>query len=146
MGNLTRDPELRQLPTGTSVANFGLAMNRRYKTREGEDREETCFVDIEVFGRQAETTNTYLSKGSSALVEGRLRLDQWEDKQSGQKRSRLLVNADRVQFLGARGAQSQQTPSSNTAGMDSSQDTGGGAPEMPQQPNADNEPADDIPF
>lgn len=101
MGNLTRDPELRNTSSGQAVANFGLAMNRRFRTSQGEDREETCFVDIEAWGRQGETCARYLRKGSPALVEGRLRYDQWEDRESGQKRSRLLVRANRVQFLGS---------------------------------------------
>ena len=108
MGNLTRDPELRQLPnSGTSVCKMGLAVNRRYSTRDGEDREEVCFVDIEAWGRQAETCGRYLHKGSPALVEGRLKLDTWEVQPTGPndsgKRSRLLVHAERVQFLGSPG-------------------------------------------
>jgi len=101
MGNLTRDVELRYTTTGSAVARLGMALNRRYRTAQGEDREEVCFVDVDVWGRQAETCHQYLRKGAPAFVEGRLRLDQWEDRQSGQKRSRLLVHAERVQFLGA---------------------------------------------
>lgn len=100
MGNLTRDPDVRQLAVGGTICKFGLAVNRRYRTRSGEDREETCFVDIDVFGRQAETTGQYLSKGRPVLVEGRLRQDRWEDRNTGQKMSRLVVVAQRVQFLG----------------------------------------------
>ncbi len=100
IGNLTHDPQLKNLQSGTSVTNFRLAMNRRYRDKQGQDQEESCFVDVEVFGRQAETVDQYLSKGSPALVEGRLRYDQWEDRDSGEKRSKLLVRADRVQFLG----------------------------------------------
>jgi len=101
MGNLTRDPEVRNTSGGGVVCAFGLAMNRRYSTAQGEDREETCFVDIEAWGRQAETCANYLRKGAPALVEGRLRLDRWEDRDSGAPRSRLLVQARRVQFLRA---------------------------------------------
>jgi len=102
-GNLTRDPELRRTPNGAAVAVFGLAANERFATRQGEQREEVCFVDIEIWGKQAETCCQYLTKGAPAFVEGRLRCDRWEDKQTGQRRSRLFVRADRVQFLhGAR--------------------------------------------
>ena len=101
MGNLTRDPQLRYTTSGLAVCELGLAMNRRYKTAQGEDREETCFVDVEVWAKQAEACGNNLHKGSPVLVEGRLKLDQWEDRQTGQRRSRLRVRADRVQFLGA---------------------------------------------
>jgi len=101
MGNLTRDPEVRYTPKGTAIANLGLAVNRVYTTESGEQKEEVTFVDIEVWGRQAETAGQYLSKGRPVFVEGRLRLDSWEDKESGQKRNRLKVVAERVQFLGA---------------------------------------------
>ncbi len=100
IGNLTRDPEMRQVNDRSSVTKMGLAINRRFTTRNGEDREETCFVDVEVWGRQAETCNQYLRKGAPACVEGRLTLDQWED-QNGQRRSRLYVTGERVQFLGS---------------------------------------------
>jgi single-strand DNA-binding protein len=100
IGNLTRDPELRQTPKGTPIANIGVAVNRTWSTDAGEQREETTFVDVEVWGRQAETANQYLSKGRPVFIEGRLKLDSWEDKQSGQKRNRLKVVAERVQFLG----------------------------------------------
>mgnify|MGYP006285167681 CR=1 FL=1 len=101
MGNLTRDPEQRQLPSGTSVCMFGLAVNRQYKTAQGEDREETCFVDIETWGRQAELCADRLRKGEPVMIEGRLQQDRWEDRQTGEARSRLRVRALRVQFMGA---------------------------------------------
>ena len=101
MGNLTRDPEVRYTPKGTAVAALGLAVNRVYTTEAGEQKEEVTFVDIEVWGRQAETAGEYLSKGRPVFIEGRLRLDSWEDKESGQKRNKLKVVAERVQFLGA---------------------------------------------
>ena len=101
-GNLTRDPELRTLPSGSSVAKFSLAINRRYSTKDGEQREEVTYVDIESFGRQAETIAKYCTKGSGLLVEGRLKLDQWEDKNSGEKRSRLGVFLENFTFLGGR--------------------------------------------
>jgi len=101
MGNLTRDPEVRYTPKGTAVANLGLAINRTYLTETGESKDEVTYVEVEVWGRQAETAGQYLSKGRPVFIEGRLRLDQWDDKESGQKRSRLKVVAERVQFLGA---------------------------------------------
>lgn len=98
MGNLTRDPELRYVPSGTAVATFGLATNRVYTTASGEKKEEVCFVTVVVWGKQAENCSQYLSKGSLCLVEGRLVYRTWE--QEGAKRSTLEVRADRVQFLG----------------------------------------------
>lgn len=101
MGNLTRDPEVRYTPKGTALANLGLAVNRVWTTEAGEQKEEVTFIDIEVWGRQAETAGQYLAKGRPVFVEGRLKLDSWEDKESGQKRNKLKVVAERVQFLGA---------------------------------------------
>ena len=99
MGNLTRKPELRYLPNGTAVADFGLAVNDRYKDKDGEWQEKATFVDIEVWKRQAENCEKYLDKGSAVLVEGSLKLDQWETG-DGQKRSKLKVTGMNVQFLG----------------------------------------------
>lgn len=100
MGNLTRDPELKYLPSGTAVANFGLAMNETYTDRQtGEKREEACFVEIETWGRQAEIVNEYFQKGRPILLEGSLKFDSWE-ADDGTKRSRLKVRAFRFQFIG----------------------------------------------
>ena len=98
-GNLTRDPELRYTPKGLAIAKIGLAINRSWKAETGEAKEEVTFVDIDAFGKQAETIGQYLKKGRPVLVEGRLRLDQWDDKQTGQKRSRLGVVLENFQFL-----------------------------------------------
>lgn len=103
IGNLTRDPELRVTPKGTAICQFGLAVNRQFKDESGQNRDETTFVDIEAWGKQGELVAKYLTKGSPAMVEGRLKLDQWEDKQSGQKRSKLKVVLDNVQFLSSGG-------------------------------------------
>ena len=103
IGNLTRDPELRVTPKGTAICQFGLAVNRQFKDESGATRDETTFVDIEAWGKQGELVSKYLSKGSPAMVEGRLKLDQWEDKTSGQKRSKLKIVLDNVQFLSSRG-------------------------------------------
>lgn len=102
VGNLTRDPQTKQLPTQTMVAEFGLAMNRKFKSPEGEDREEVCFVDCAAFGRQAEVIQKYCKKGKSLYVEGRLRYDSWEDKGGHGKRSKLTVVIENFQFLGGR--------------------------------------------
>jgi single-strand DNA-binding protein len=99
IGNLTRDPELKYTPKGTAVAKIGLAVNRSWRTETGETREEVTFVDVDAFGRQAETIGQYLKKGRPLMVEGRLKLDQWDDKQTGQKRSRLGVVLESFQFL-----------------------------------------------
>src|SRR3954454_2348410 len=99
VGNLTRDPELRYTPKGMAVAKIGLAVNRTWRSEAGEQKEEVTFVDVDVWGRTAENVGQYMRKGSPLLVEGRLRLDQWDDKQTGQKRSKLAVTAETVQFL-----------------------------------------------
>jgi single-strand DNA-binding protein len=101
-GHLTRDPELRQVNAERACANFGLAVNRTWKNAAGEKHEEATFVDLEAWGRTAELVGQYLKKGSPVYVEGRLRLDTWDDKESGQKRSRLKVVVETVQFLAAR--------------------------------------------
>ena len=98
-GNLTRDPEIRYTPQGTAVGTLGLAVSRKFKTKDGEQKEEVCFVDVDVWARQAENCGEYLKKGSSILVEGRLILDTWSDKETGQKRSKHKIRAFRVQFL-----------------------------------------------
>ena len=101
LGNLTRMPELRYTPNGAAVCEFGLAVNRKYQSN-GQDRDETCFVDIVVWGKQAESCQRFLEKGSQAMIEGRLQFDQWDDRETGKKRSKLRVVADRVQFVGSR--------------------------------------------
>jgi single-strand DNA-binding protein len=98
MGNLTRDPELRYLPSGMAVVNLGLAVNRRWRNQQGEQQEETTFVDLEAYGKPAETMNQFLKKGRPVFIEGRLRLDQWQDKE-GNSRSKLKVVVDTFQFI-----------------------------------------------
>jgi single-strand DNA-binding protein len=100
IGNLTRDPELRVTPKGTAICQFGIAVNRQYKDDSGALRDDTTFVDIEAWGKQAETISKYMTKGRPLFIEGRLKLDQWEDKNSGQKRSRMKVVLEGFQFLG----------------------------------------------
>lgn len=107
IGNLTRDPEMRHSSKGNAIAGFGLAVNRKYKTAAGEIEEETTFLDVSAFGQQAETVSKFLKKGAAVFVEGRLRLDRWDDKTTGQKRSKIVVIADRVQFLSPRKANAE---------------------------------------
>lgn len=102
MGNLTRDPELRVTPKGTSICQFSLAINRQFKSESGESREEVLFVDVEAWGKQADTVAKYCAKGRPLYVEGRLRLDQWEDKNTHEKRSRMKVVLEQFQFLGGK--------------------------------------------
>jgi single-strand DNA-binding protein len=118
LGNLTRDPQLRYLPSQTAVVDFGLATNRRWKTPTGEDREEVCFVDCSAFARQAEVINQYCRKGNPLFIQGRLKFDQWEDKQGGGKRSKLSVVVESFQLLGGRPqGQDNAAPSPNEGGM-----------------------------
>ena len=105
MGNLTRDPEMRVTSGGLSICKLGLAVSRNYSTREGERREETTFVDIDAFGKQAEVIAKYMRKGRPIMIEGRLKFDQWES--DGQKRSKLSVVLDRFEFVGGSRDQNQ---------------------------------------
>jgi len=146
MGNMTRDPQLRYLPSNTAVCEFGLAVNRKWRDRDGNQKDEVCFVDISAFGRQAETINQYMTKGRPILVEGRLKLDSWTS-QDGQKRSKHSVVVDTFQFVGGRddrgpgdGPQEHRAPQSRPSYSDS-------AP-PPAGPPQDGPPpaGDDIPF
>lgn len=101
MGNLVADPEMRVTPGGMSICKFTLAVNRQFSTKEGEQREEVAYVDVDAFGRSAEVISKYLNKGSPILVEGRLRQDKWENPQ-GEKRSKLMVVCETFKFVGGR--------------------------------------------
>jgi single-strand DNA-binding protein len=146
IGNVTRDPEVKFTPKGSAVADLGLAINRNYTLDNGEKREETTFVDVELWGRLAEIAGEYAKKGRPIYIEGRLRMDTWEDKASGQKRSRMKVVGENLQLLGGR-------PSGGGTGAD---EEGGGhqesrpqrtsRPAPAQQPPKSSEPDDDIPF
>jgi single-strand DNA-binding protein len=105
LGNLTRDPQLKFTPSQTAVVEFGVAMNRKYKGANGEEKEEVTFVDVAGFGKMAEVINQHFQKGKQILIEGRLKFDSWEDKQGGGKRSKLSVIADSFQFVGGRDEQ-----------------------------------------
>lgn len=135
IGNLTRDPELRQIPSGTSVAELGLATNERYRNRDGELAESTCFVDIVAWGKQAETCSQYLTKGAPVLVEGRLQFDQWLTSE-GQKRNRLRVRADRIRFMGRAAPSSQEE-----------RNEGGPVPRLQEDAGPSSDDSDDnLPF
>jgi single-strand DNA-binding protein len=137
MGNLTRDPELRYTPKGTAVAKLGLAVNRSWRNAEGQQQDETTFVDVDAFGKQAETLGQYMQKGRPILVEGRLKLDQWEDKNSGQNRSKLGVILEKFSFVGG-GSQNGGTTSPSQATA---------PPPTSEVPPFDDGPSDDdVPF
>lgn len=133
-GNLTRDPQVRFLANEKAVAEFGLAVNRRFKGADGSLKEETTFVDIEVWGRTAELCSQYLTKGRGCFIEGRLKLDSWEDKKTGEKRSKLRVVADNVQFLdGGRGRGGEAGEGGGDAGHDAGE-APAAAPVRPSRP------------
>jgi single-strand DNA-binding protein len=141
IGNLTRDPEVRYTPKGTAVAEVSLAINRFTQSDNGEKKEEVTFVDVTLWARLAEISGEYLKKGKPVFIEGRLQLDTWDDKQTGQKRSRLRVIAESMQLLGARDnggrpADRTQEPAVGSAAAQ---------PPRPRDPDLDVEP-DDIPF
>ncbi len=145
LGNLTRDPELRYTPKGSAVARLGLAVNRSYKSESGETMEEVTFIDVDAWGKQAELIAQYLRKGNPLFMEGRLKLDQWDDKNTGQKVSKLRVVLENFQFIGGRAeGGGMGGPSSGTARPSRPQQSSGGSP---AQPDSDGAPADDdVPF
>lgn len=152
MGNLTRDPEVKYTPKGTAVADLALAINRVYSTDQGERREETTYVDVELWGRQAEIAGEYLRKGRPVYIEGRLKLDTWDDKQTGQKRSKMRVVGEAMQLLGGReggpggaggseGMEAVGSPRSSARPMSRP----GGAVSKPVDPDLDVD-GDEVPF
>jgi len=143
IGNVTRDPEVKYTPKGSAVADLGLAINRSYTNQSGEKVEEVTYVDVELWGRLAEIAGEYAKKGRSIFIEGRLRIDSWEDKQSGQKRNRLKVVGEGLQLLGSR-------PGGPGGGVGTDFE-GEAPPSKPSRPASTkpspSEPADDdIPF
>ena len=153
MGNLTRDPEIKYTPKGTAIANFGLAVNRNYTTEGGEKREEVTFIDLEAFGRTAEVIGEYFKKGRPIFIEGRLKLDSWDDKQTGQKKSKLRVIVDSFEFLGSRegggGGGGEHGEGRSEARPQQSRPPAGRPATPPPRPPADPDldaPEDDIPF
>ena len=151
-GNLTRDPEVRYTPTGTAIARLGMAINRSWKTETGETKEEVTFVDIDAFGRQAEVIGQYFKKGRPILVEGRLKLDQWEDKNTHQKQSKLKVVLETFSFLDSTrtegaapgGGGEFQRPRPPVAQAPRSAAAPAPASPPPEEPPAPSE--DDVPF
>ncbi|MEO6053653.1 MAG: single-stranded DNA-binding protein [Chthoniobacterales bacterium] len=160
IGNITRDPEIKYTPKGSAVTDIGLALNRVFTMENGEKREETTFVDVTLWGKQAEFAGEYLHKGRSVFIEGRLQMDTWEDKQSGQKRSRLRIVADGIQPLGPRpgggsgGGECGSGGYTNTGSHESAGGGGGGGKSYPskREPSSHSAPPaqevdnDDIPF
>lgn len=152
VGNLTRDPEVRYIPSGTAVSEIGLAVNRSWYDKQSNSRkEETTFVDVTLWGREAEVAGEYLSKGRPVLIEGRLQLDSWEDKQTGQRRSKLRVVCERMQMLGSRGGGGGGGGGNYGGGGGSSQSGyGGGEPGPPDDdygpPGGGGIPDDEVPF
>lgn len=143
-GNLTRDPELKALPSGMNVVNFSIATNRVFRDREGKKQEQTEFHNIVVFGRQADTVAQYMKKGSSVFIEGRLQTRSWEDKTSGEKKYRTEVIADRVQFgpKGSGSGNGGNTKKDEIPADESHANAGGSGVEYPK----DDINPDDIPF
>jgi single-strand DNA-binding protein len=142
LGNLTRDPEVKYTPKGSAVADIGLAVNRTYTTDGGEKREETTFVDVTMWGRQAEIAGEYLKKGRPLFVEGRLQLDTWDDKQTGQKRSKMRVVCENFQMLGSRDGGGEGGGGSGGGGRSAA----GGSRPAKSAPAAEEPSDDDIPF
>ena len=141
-GNLTRDPELRYTPKGVAIAKMGMAINRSWKTETGETKEEVTFVDVDAFGRQAEVIGQYMKKGRPLLVEGRLKLDQWEDKNTHQKQSKLKVVLESFSFIdsnrGDSPAPAVARPATVTAAAAEAPPPAGAEAPEPEQ--------DDVPF
>ena len=153
VGNLTRDPEVRYTPKGSAVCDLGLAVNRQYSLEGGEKREEVTFVDVVLWARLAEIAGEYLKKGRPVLIEGRLQLDSWDDKQSGQKRTKLRVVGETMQLLGGRqgGGEGEPDERGSSSGYSSGSGGGGGgrsmsAPPPRSAPRPVEPDDDDIPF
>ncbi len=156
IGNLTRDPEIKYTPKGTAIADIGLAVNRNYTTESGEKREEVTFIDVTLWGRVAEIVGEYCKKGRPLFVEGRLQLDSWDDKATGQKRSKLKVVGENIQLLGSReggssgGEHGEGRNEGRTENRPAQSRSAPSRPATPpQRPPADPDldaPEDDIPF
>jgi len=145
LGNLTRDPEVRYTPKGSAVCDLGIAVNRVYTTDSGEKREEVTYVDVVLWARLAEIAGEYLKKGRPVFIEGRLQMDTWDDKQSGQKRTKLRVVGETMQLLGSRPAGGGAA--AETAGEDRQTTAGGKASTPPPKSAGQTEPdEDEIPF
>ena len=130
MGRLTRDPEVRFLANGTAVTNIGLAVNRNWRNQDGQSQEEVTFVDVTAFGKRGEAVGQYLKKGRPIFIEGHLRMDQWDDKQTGQKRSKLAIIMDAFEFIDSRGegGGNAESGGGNFGGGGAAPAAGGAAP------------------
>jgi len=147
IGNLTRDPEVRHTPKGTAVADIGLALNRNFTSESGERREETTFVDVTLWGRTAEIAGQYLKKGRPVYIEGRLQMDTWDDKTSGQKRSKLKVVGENMQLLGGRNEGDGGGGGGYSQERSTSRQPGNSAPHEPSyDSDSGSQEEDDIPF
>jgi single-strand DNA-binding protein len=144
-GNLTRDPELRYTPKGVAIAKITLAINRTWKSETGEAKEEVTFVDVDAFGRQAEVVGQYMKKGRPFLVEGRLKLDQWEDKNTHQKQSKLKVVLEGFSFIDSKGADSGASSDAPRARPATATTAATDAP-APAEVEAPETEQDDVPF
>lgn len=136
IGNLTRDPEVRYTPKGSAVCDMAIAVNRRYMTDSGERQEEVTYLDIVLWGKTAELAGQYLAKGRSVFIEGRLQMDTWEDKATGQKRSKIRVVAENMQFLGQQGGPGGGGGGGNFGGGDESDSYSAPAPQQQRRPQA----------
>jgi len=155
MGNLTRDPEIKYTPKGMAIASFGIAVNRVWSNEAGEKQEEVTFIDIEMFGRKAEVVGEYFKKGKPIYVEGRLKLDSWDDKTSGQKKSKLKIIGETFEFLGGRdgapggggggGGGGEYSGGESRPARPASRPTAPPPKRAPADPDLD-APEDDIPF
>jgi single-strand DNA-binding protein len=147
IGNVTRDPEVKFTSKGSAVTDVGLAINRTYTLESGEKREEATFVDVELWGRLAEIAGEYAKKGRPIYIEGRLRMDTWEDKASGQKRSRLKVVGENLQLLGGRSEGGSARPATSGGGDHDSHEPAPARRSAPSRPvSPSTEADDDIPF
>ena len=147
LGNLTRDPEVRYTPKGSAVCDLGLAVNRQYTLDSGEKREEVTYVDVVLWARLAEIAGEYLKKGRPVFIEGRLQLDTWDDKQSGQKRSKLRVIGETMQLLGSRPSGAGASGPAETTDEDRQSRASGKPTAVPPKSAAPSEPdEDEIPF
>jgi single-strand DNA-binding protein len=145
LGNLTRDPEVRYTPKGSAVCDLGIAVNRVYTTDSGEKREEVTYVDVVLWARLAEIAGEYLKKGRPVFIEGRLQMDSWDDKQTGQKRTRLRVVGETMQLLGSRPAGGTSAPAEGGE-EDRPARSSGKASAPPPKPSAAEPDDDEIPF
>jgi single-strand DNA-binding protein len=154
IGNLTRDPELRYTPKGSAVCEVGLAVNRKYKLESGESREEVTYLDVTFWGKQGETVSKWMKKGRPLYIEGRLQMDTWEDKTSGQKRSKIRIIAEEFQFLGGErtgggpeeGGGGGQRYDNDRSGPSSTSQAPRPAPSHVSEDSGPNLDEDDIPF